>query len=472
MSDEAKTKRQLLAELRELRQRLAETEKNKAASTDPAGLRSRTEDRLKAEQIETDRRKTDDIESLHHELAVHRVELEMQNEELSNSPVQIEEARARLSDLYDFAPVGYLTLNEKGRVLEANLTIARQLGIERAQIVGSPLIVFIAIADRSAFLSHLAGIVEDNESHKSCELRFMKKDGGAFYVLLDSLLVENADGERRVRLSATDITERRKAEEQLRVTLESITDGFFACDADWGFIYVNAAAERLLGVSRTELLGRSHWEVYPLSLGTRLESEYRKVLRAGEVRDFENFYEPWGRWFHLRCYPREGGGISVYFEDITERKQALKALHESEEQFRRLAESSTDFIMRYDREGRHLYVNPACERASGIPAEQFIGRTHRQLGFGVEQSEEWEKRIRRVFDTAEPAHWDFEYESAQGLMCLDWRVVPEFSEDGIVKTVLGVSRDITERVRAERALQEANAALKVLLKQRGGSNRT
>ena len=116
-----------------------------------------------------------------------------------------------------------------------------------------------------------------------------------------------------------DITDQKRAEEQVRTTLESIGDGFFACDRDWRFVYVNAPAERILGIRREEVLGKSHWEVFPLTLGTQLESEYRRAA-AGETRDFENFYEPWGRWLHNRCFPREGGGMSVYFQDITQRK--------------------------------------------------------------------------------------------------------------------------------------------------------
>jgi len=110
MQDEAKTKKQLLTELRELRQRLAESEKDKGASTNPAELRRRAEERLKARQTETDQCETSDTERLYHELETHQIELEMQNEELRNALVQIEESRTRYSDLYDFAPVGYLTL--------------------------------------------------------------------------------------------------------------------------------------------------------------------------------------------------------------------------------------------------------------------------------------------------------------------------------------------------------------------------
>jgi PAS domain S-box-containing protein len=126
-----------------------------------------------------------------------------------------------------------------------------------------------------------------------------------------------------------DITDRKMAEEQLTKTLESIRDGFFAVDEDWRFVYVNAMAEQLLGIDRTTAIGKIHWEVFPLTLGTRLEVEYRRAA-AGEIRDFENFYEPWGRWFHNSCYPREGGGMSVYFQDITGRKRTEDALKEKQ----------------------------------------------------------------------------------------------------------------------------------------------
>ena len=186
MQDEAKTKEQLIDELKELRQRVAEN--NKGASTDPAVLRRHAEEQLKARQTETDQRETNDTERLYHELETHQVELEMQNEELRNAMVQIEESRTRYSDLYDFAPVGYLTLDEHGLVLEANLTIARQLGIERSRLVGTPLSGYIVIADRNPFRSHLGNVLKD-KTHQSCEIRFMKGGGGDFHALLDTIFV-------------------------------------------------------------------------------------------------------------------------------------------------------------------------------------------------------------------------------------------------------------------------------------------
>ncbi len=141
MHDENKTKEQLITELHQLREWRAELEKDKGASTDPAVLRRRAEEQLKARQTETNQRETNDTERLYHELEIHQVELEMQNEELRNALVQIEESRTRYSGLYDFAPIGYITLDENGLVLEANLTFARQLGVERSRLVGARLVL-------------------------------------------------------------------------------------------------------------------------------------------------------------------------------------------------------------------------------------------------------------------------------------------------------------------------------------------
>jgi len=158
-----------------------------------------------------------------------------------------------------------------------------------------------------------------------------------------------------------------EAEEQLRATLESIGDGLFACDQDWRFVYVNGPAERILGIRREEVLGKSHWEVFPLTLGTRLEEEYRRAA-AGEARDFENFYEPWGRWFHNRCFPRRGGGMSVYFQDVTDRKRAEAERERLLAERIAVMEGMTDALILADPTGRVIYRNPASLALHGCSA--------------------------------------------------------------------------------------------------------
>ena len=134
-----------------------------------------------------------------------------------------------------------------------------------------------------------------------------------------------------------DVTEEALATAELTDTLSSITDGFVALDEQWRFVYVNPAAERLLGQPASGLLGRSQWQVFPGTSGTVLESEFHRAA-SGEFRAFEFLYDHWQRWFELRCYPRRGGGVAVYFQDVTSRRQAEALRAEAEQRERERAE--------------------------------------------------------------------------------------------------------------------------------------
>ena len=129
--------------------------------------------------------------------------------------------------------------------------------------------------------------------------------------------------------------EAQQARERSDAILASINDGFFALDRNWRFTYVNPAAERILNQPAEELIGRSHWEMYPSVKDSPLEAKYRAVMESRVGNAFENYYEPWGRWFDIRLYPSRDGGVSVCFQDITDKKAteaSLQQLNENLEQ--------------------------------------------------------------------------------------------------------------------------------------------
>ncbi len=132
----------------------------------------------------------------------------------------------------------------------------------------------------------------------------------------------------QLRGALQDITEHKHAREEVerlaeRVsrTLESITDGFFTVDPQWHLTYANGEAERLIGVSREAVLGKSLWSEFPDLIGTLAEQEYRRAMTENQAVAFEFFYESVGRWFEINAYPSEEG-LAVYFRDISDRKRA------------------------------------------------------------------------------------------------------------------------------------------------------
>jgi PAS domain S-box-containing protein len=138
---------------------------------------------------------------------------------------------------------------------------------------------------------------------------------------------------------------RREAQEKIINIWESITEGFIAFDSEYRYIYINAEAERL-GVKRDAVLGKTIWEAFPDLVGTQIEAEYHRAVQEQVMIGFENFYEPWKTWFEHRLFPVADGGLSVYFRDITERKQVeaeRERLLSNEQAARREAEQAQTF---------------------------------------------------------------------------------------------------------------------------------
>ena len=304
-----------------------------------------------------------------HELQTYQIELELQNEELRRAQLELEETKARYFDLFELAPVGYLTLAENGVIVEANLTAASLLGVTKGALVNQPLLSFISPEDHGTFCLHREQIVETG-SLQECEIRMDSpgtgtafwahlqcapaRNGGFRVTLTDAselrrhreelgMLVRERTEElecRNARLEV-EIAERKRAEEALsrseqryRAVVEDQTELILRFRPDGSYTFVNRACCRFFGKSEEELLGKD-WRpdaaaVDLSSVEKRLKFltpanpvvviENRVTSDAGDVRwmQFVNrgFFDAQGRLQETQAVAR----------DITERKHAEEML--------------------------------------------------------------------------------------------------------------------------------------------------
>lgn len=181
-------------------------------------LRKRAEELLEA-QISGEEKHLD-LKSVDHlilELDVYQTELEIQNEELRSIQHKLEETLEKYSDLYDFALAGYLTIDKDGVILEANLTASGMLGVERRQIIGKPLAIFVASESKNDFYNYLNVIPLSGNVRQTIDLKIVKKDGTTFYCMLSSEIFEKSKSKpETVRIILQDISERKKLEDELK----------------------------------------------------------------------------------------------------------------------------------------------------------------------------------------------------------------------------------------------------------------
>jgi PAS domain S-box-containing protein len=238
-----------------------------------------------------------------------------------------------------------------------------------------------------------------------------------------------------------------ESEERSQNILESITDGFFALDQAWRFTYVNPQAERLLNRTPSELLDKVIWEVYPGTVGTEFERAYRQTASERVTSSFISFYPDHNCWYEVYAYPA-ADGITVYFRDVTDRKQAEADLRQSEERYRTLFESIDEGFcvveVLLDAYGtpsdyRILEVNPIFEQQTGI--QQAIGKTARQLNLEAH----WIEIYGRVAVTGEAIR----FENGSETLKRWFDVYACRTGEPKARKVAIVFRDISDRKRRE-----------------------
>jgi len=197
---------------------------NKSESEDAIKLRQKAEEIFSKRKTEDAQPMSDEeARALVHELQVHQIELEMQGEELRQAYQESEKLRDKYFTIYHLAPVGYITIDEQGSILTANLAITQLLGIEMRSFISRRFQVFIA-PEAVAMFNEFCGDTLKKDTKQSCEVRLVKDNAPSVYVRLEGSVIEDSEspGRQRILVSISDITKMKETEEKLRKLIEEL----------------------------------------------------------------------------------------------------------------------------------------------------------------------------------------------------------------------------------------------------------
>jgi PAS domain S-box-containing protein len=459
-------------------------------------LRRQAEARLEAEAIIPEDLSPTEAARLIHELRVHQIELELQNEELRQAQAHLAESRDKYADLYDFSPVGYLTLDEGGKIVEANLTATTFLGVERSRLLGRFFPLLLEEWDRRVFRQLLNNGF--NQGERRGEFHLQDGNGDMRTMLLDVLFLRDAEGRERRRLAMTDITELKQVQEELRLHKEDLEEmvaertaellqvneqlrevneklealfqaaplaiGEF--DAQGRIVNINPASERIFGWPLEEVQDR-----LPPSIPPEDAEESLKVLQqvlqgkafiGAELRAQRKDGTLFDLSFSAAPRHDQEGNIQGFIgvaEDITPRKQAEEALKTQA----RVLESMAEGVSVTDHHGNILHTNPAFDTMFGYEPGELVGRHTNILNYYPP-----EENIRVVKEILRQVHttgvWIGEFHNRKK----DGR--PFFTSARISTLTIGgkelfisVQEDITERKRAEEELARQRELLQGII---------
>ena len=320
-----------------------------------------------------------------HELDVHQIELELQNEELRLARSAELETLEKYIDLYDFAPSGYFTLSKEGKIIELNLSGASMLGEERSRLRNKQFYFFVSIDTKQIF-NLFIGKIFKNKTKETCDITLSGNGNSPKYVHITGIATENNE---QCLMTAIDITERKRAEEEiqktqilLKASIESPKDMMIlSIDKNYQYLYFNSSLEKAMRIANVKdvKIGMNLLE----SISNDEDRRKSKINIDRALNGFSHIsIEEYGNaerhYYETRYNPiyndkHEIIGATIFSVDITGRKQAEEALRESEEKYSKVFQTSPYAItITRAEDGKFIEVNDAFTSITGFTKEEAV----------------------------------------------------------------------------------------------------
>lgn len=330
-----------------------------------------------------------DYAQLVHELQVHQIELEMHNEELRHAYDEADALRDRYADIYDFAPVGYFTLDRQGVILDMNLAGSILLGIKGSQKGRHRFASHVVAEDLPAFNDFFDEVLK--ATHKmQCEVELLPtSQRPAASIRIEAVPDENGD---ECRMVVMDISAAKQAEMSLqereqyqRAVLDNFPFKVWLKDSQSRFLAVNKAFATTFGKpSADALIGKSDFDIFGREIAEAHRADDQAVLEAGEQKTVVELIEIDGqpRWFEAYKSPVVLAGQPIgtvgFARDITERHNTQQALKNSEKRYRSFIEK-LPLSVAILQDGVLKYLNPKGLELIGYAPEECVGQSFLNL---------------------------------------------------------------------------------------------
>ncbi|MCJ7789433.1 MAG: PAS domain S-box protein [Candidatus Atribacteria bacterium] len=261
-----------------------------------------------------------------------------------------------------------------------------------------------------------------------------------------------------------------QGKDKYRLLIENLPDGLVYCKVvrdntgkpvDYIFLEVNPSFEALTRLPRDHIIGKKLTEVYPGIKGSGFDwiGVSDQVAATGQSIRFQQYFDLSERWYDVTAYSDQPGYFTAVFHDITENKKAEEELRQREKNFSTLVENTPDMIVRFNLDLQHIYVNAAVEHQFGVPVHRFIGKTFLEIDGSPEQHKSNHQLLKKALETGKEQQTEQSLTTPSGQKYFQTRIVPERDEKGRIESLLTVTRDITERKRAEENLAKAEQRL-------------
>ncbi len=390
----------------------------------------------------------------------------------------LRQSEERFRAFMDNSPASSWITDPEGRVVYISQTYLRAFRVPQTPL-GKRVLDLYPQDIAQVYLENAQRVINTGQALEAIEPGILA-DGSLGQFLVYKFPLPQPDGTVHVGGVAIDITEQQAAlrereraeaalqtsEQRYRAIIEEQTELVLRWLPDRRVLFVNDAYCRFFNQIREEFLGQDFLIVVPESIRDWLRTELEERINTLTPENPTAFNEHWTvdangqphyyHWTDHGIFNSEGRLIEIQSvgHDITDRKRAEETLHQREQEFRALAENAPDIIARFDRNLRHLYVNPAVTVATGLSPQSFIGKTNQELGMPEAQVLLWDATFSRVFTTGEQQHIEFRFSTPDGVKDYQARCVPEFATDGSVASALVVARDITAQKQLEQALRQ------------------